>query len=62
MQCKPDGETMSTKRVLIPDATFDGSAIRTALQCLAGLMAEDAGIKRCLLFIPTKGNIQSTTL
>lgn len=25
-------------------------------------MAEDAGIKRCLLFIPTKGNIQSTTL
>jgi hypothetical protein len=47
---------------LIPDATFDGSAIRTALQCLVGLMAEDAGIRRCLLFIPTKGNIQSTTL
>lgn len=55
-------ETLSTKRILIPDTTFDGSAIRTALQCLAGVIAEDAGIRRCLLFIPTKGSIQSTTL
>ena len=55
-------ETMSTKRVLIPDTTFDGEAIRTAFQCLLGVMAEDPGVKRCLLYIPTKGNIQSTTL
>ncbi|GEM_PF-1954677 len=53
---------MSTKRVLIPDTTFDGSAIRTAFQCLLRVMAEDVGIRRCLLFIPTKGSIQSTTL
>lgn len=53
---------MSTKRILIPDTTFDGGAIRMAFQYLARVMAEDAGIRRCLLFIPTKGNIQSTTL
>lgn len=53
---------MSTKRVLIPDTTFDGGAIRMAFQCLVRIMAEDAGIRRCLLFTPTKGNIQSTTL
>lgn len=53
---------MSTKRVLIPDTTFDGGAIRTAFQCLVRIVAEDAGIRRCLLFIPAKGNIQSTTL
>lgn len=53
---------MSIKRVLIPDTTFDGDAIRTAFQCLLGVMAEDPSIKRCLLYIPTKGNIQSTTL
>lgn len=53
---------MSTKRILIPDTTFDGDAIRTALQCLVGLMAEDAGVRRCLLLIPAKGNLQSTTL
>ena len=32
---------MSIKRVLIPDTTFDGDAIRTAFQCLLGVMAED---------------------
>lgn len=53
---------MSTKRVLIPDMTFDGGAIRTAFQCLGAIMAEDAGIRRCLLFVPTKGSIQATTL
>ena len=53
---------MPTKRILIPDTTFDGSAIRTAFQYLDAVMAKDASIRRCLLFIPTKGNIQSTTL
>lgn len=63
MKCKTKRcKTMSIKRVLIPDTTFDGDAIRTAFQCLLGVMAEDPGIRRCLLYIPTKGNIQSTTL
>lgn len=63
MQCKTKRcKTMSIKRVLIPDTTFDGEAIRTAFQCLLGVMTEDPGIRRCLLYIPTKGNIQSTTL
>lgn len=53
---------MSTKRMLIPDETFDGSEIRAAFQWLLGVMAEGPGIRRCLLYIPTKGNIQSTTL
>lgn len=53
---------MSTKRILIPDTAFDGGAIRTAFQCLVCVMAEDVGIRRCLLFIPAKRNIQSTTL
>lgn len=53
---------MSTKRTLIPDETFDGSAIRAAFQWLLEIMAEDPGIRRCLLYIPTKGNIRSTTL
>lgn len=55
-------ETMSTKRIQIPDTTFDGGAMRTAFQCLVCVMAEDVGIRRCLLFIPAKGNIRSTTL
>lgn len=58
----PRCKTMSTKRILIPDTTFDGGAIRTAFQCLVRVMAEDADIRRCLLFIPAKGSIQSTNL
>lgn len=53
---------MSTKRILIPDTTFDGGGIRTAFQCLACVMEENASIRRSLLLIPAKGNVQSTTL
>lgn len=53
---------METKRVLIPDEDYDGLAIKTALQLLAGLASEDEGIKDCILLIPVKANIQHTTL
>jgi hypothetical protein len=53
---------MTTKRILIPDATFDGSAIREAFQMLLDVMAENKDVRRCVLYIPTKGNIQATTL
>lgn len=48
--------------VLIPDETFDGNAIRAGFQWLASIAKDDSSIKDCVLFIPTKANLQRTTL
>lgn len=53
---------MQVKRVLIPDETSSGEAIRTALQVLIRAVEDDPSIKNCLLYIPVKGNLQGTTL
>lgn len=53
---------MDIRRVFIPDDKFDGAAIKTALQLLAGLANDDKSIKECVLFIPAKANLQHTTL
>lgn len=50
------------KRVLIPDETFDGEAIRTALQTLMGFIKDEPTIQQCLLYVPGKANLQGTTL
>lgn len=50
------------KRVLIPDETFDGEAIRTALQTLMGFIKDEPTLRQCLLYIPGKASLQGTTL
>lgn len=53
---------MMTTRILFPDATPDGGEIREAFQALLGVMAENPDVRRCVLYVPTMGSIQSTTL
>lgn len=63
MVCTSKDEAMQqVKRVLIPDETFDGEAIRTAFQVLLGVIEDDSSIKNCLLYVPGKANLQGTTL
>lgn len=53
---------VTIKRVLIPDETFDGSAILKALQELLHEVLQDSALRQCVLYIPTKGALQGTTL
>jgi len=53
---------MTTKRVLIPDDSFDGFAILKALQELLREIQQDPALRQCVLYIPTKGALQGTTL
>lgn len=55
-------ESMETKRVLLPDDHHDGEAIRTALRSLIDAVDGDDNIRRCILYVPTKGALQGTTL
>lgn len=53
---------MPIKRVLIPDTTFDGEAIRTAFQALIGVIESDPTIRQCVLYAQVKENLRFTTL
>ncbi len=50
------------QRILITDDSHDGRGIQRALQELAGHIERDNDIQECILYIPTKRNIQGTTL
>jgi hypothetical protein len=53
---------VTIKRVLIPDETFEGSAILKALQEMLHEVLQDSALRQCVLYIPTKGALQGTTL